>query len=131
MLHPQVLKQLGLKHTAAVFEIKREALETRDVPVYEGISKFPAVRRDFAFVVSKDVNASDLCAHIRDIGGKIVRQVVIFDVFEDASLGDKRSIALGVIAQDPERTLEDEAIDALAEKIVSECASKFGATLRS
>ena len=109
-----------------------EAICKRKVPVYEDISKFPAVRRDLAFVVNKDVKAADLCSLIRKIGGSLVKQVVIFDVFEGEFLGeDKRSIALGVIIQDPNTTLEDKQTDALVEDIVKACNKELGATLRS
>ena len=132
MLHPQAQKELGIKQAVAVFEIKREAVALRKVPAYESISKFPTVRRDLAFVVDKKVEASALCNTIREVGGALVKQVVIFDVFEGESLGaDKRSIALGVLASDTERTLEDQDTDALIEKIVAACSEKFGATLRS
>ena len=132
MLHPHAQKELGIKQSVAVFEIKCEAICKRKVPVYEDISKFPAVRRDLAFVVNKDVKAADLCSLIRKIGGSLVKQVVIFDVFEGEFLGeDKRSIALGVIIQDPNTTLEDKQTDALVEDIVKACNKELGATLRS
>ncbi|MDY6322231.1 MAG: phenylalanine--tRNA ligase subunit beta [Succinivibrio sp.] len=131
MLHPLAQKKLGLKGSAGVFELEREALSLRRVPVFKPLSKFPSVRRDFAFVLSKDVTAAALTALIRKSAGKLLQDAVIFDVFEDEKLGDRRSVALGVIFQDPERTLEDAEVDALASKIVDAAHSELGAQLRS
>ena len=98
---------------------------------YHAISKFPSVRRDFAFVIDKSVAVNDLITLIKQVGGALVQDVKIFDVFEDASLGDKHSVALGVIAQAVERTLEDTEVDTLATTIVEAAKEKFGAVLRS
>ena len=131
MLHPSTQKALGFKQKVGVFEILRSAVELRDVPSYEPISKFPSVRRDFAFVIDKSVAVADLVALIREVGGKVVTDVKIFDVFEDESLGDKRSVAVGVIAQDVEHTLEESEVEALAKAVVDAASSKLGAVLRS
>ena len=131
MLHPTTQKALGFKQKVGVFEILRSAIETRVVPSYHAISKFPSVRRDFAFVIDKSVAVNDLITLIKQVGGALVQDVKIFDVFEDASLGDKHSVALGVIAQAVERTLEDTEVDTLATSIVEAAKEKFGAVLRS
>ncbi|NLK85365.1 MAG: phenylalanine--tRNA ligase subunit beta [Aeromonadales bacterium] len=131
MLHPLTQKALGFKQKVGVFEILRSAVEQRIVPNYHPISKFPSVRRDFAFVLDKSLPVSDLTAFIKETGGKIVQEVKIFDVFEDESLGDKHSVALGVIAQDVEHTLEEAEVEKLATAIVEGAKEKFGATLRS
>jgi phenylalanyl-tRNA synthetase beta chain len=131
MLHPSTQKALGFKQKVGVFEILRSAVELRDVPSYEPISKFPSVRRDFAFVIDKSDAVADLVALIREVGGKVVTDVKIFDVFEDESLGDKRSVAVGVIAQDVEHTLEESEVEALAKAVVDAASAKLGAVLRS
>ncbi|MGN1280748.1 MAG: phenylalanine--tRNA ligase subunit beta [Succinivibrio sp.] len=131
MLHPLTAKALGFKQKVAVFEMLRSAVETRAVPSYHPISKFPSVRRDFAFVIDKSVPVASLTSLIKSAGGKLVQDVKIFDIFEDESLGDKRSVALGVIAQDTEQTLEDAQVEELSANIVEEAKAKFNAVLRS
>lgn len=131
MLHPAVHKALGFKSPVAVFEIERAALGERVIPVSHELSKFPSVRRDLAFVIEQKVPAADLVQEIKAQGGKLVTSVVIFDVFTNAELGDKRSIALGLTLHDIERTLEDAEVDALIAKIVAAVQDKFGATLRA
>ncbi len=130
MLHPQAQKDLGFKTPIAVFEIERSALDKRVIPLAKEISKFPSVRRDFAFVLDKQVHASDLTADIRAVGGNLVTDVTIFDVFESESLGDKRSLALGVTLHDNDHTLEDAEVEGVVAKILESVKTKFGATLR-
>ncbi|MGN0894237.1 MAG: phenylalanine--tRNA ligase subunit beta [Succinivibrio sp.] len=131
MLHPLTAKALGFKQKVAVFEMLRSAVEKRVVPSYHPISKFPSVRRDFAFVIDKSVPVASLTSLIKSVGGKLIQDVRIFDIFEDESLGDKRSVALGVIAQDVEQTLEDAQVDELSSRIVEEAKAKLNAVLRS
>ncbi len=131
MLHPLTQKHLGFKQNVAVFEIEQEILAKKSLPLYQPISKFPSVRRDFAFVISKDIAVSDLCAYIAKVGGELVQNVNVFDVFEDASLGDCHSVALSVTAQTIEHTLEDSEVETMVNSIVSSVNEKFGATLRS
>ena len=54
----------------------------------------------------------------------------IFDVFESETLGDKRSIALGVTLHDNDHTLEDAEVESVVNKILEAVKSKFGAELR-
>ena len=130
ILHPVAQKALGFKTPVGVFEIAQAALSTRAIPLAHEISKFPSVRRDLAFVLDKSVHAQDVVALITAEGGKLVDKVVIFDVFESAELGAKRSMALGLSLNDNERTLEDAEVDALVEKVVAAVKARFGATLR-
>lgn len=130
MLHPKAQKDLGFKIPVAVFEIAEAALSKRVIPVSSQISKFPSVRRDFAFVLDKKIAVGDLIAEIKATGGALVREVTIFDVFTSEALGDNRSVALGVVLLDNDRTLESEEVESLVAKILENVKQKFGATLR-
>ncbi|MDD7022294.1 MAG: phenylalanine--tRNA ligase subunit beta [Aeromonadales bacterium] len=131
MLHPIAMKQLGLKGKVGVFEIERQAIASRAIPAYKPLSKFPSVRRDFAFVISKDVSVASLLDVVRGKAGALLEDMLVFDVFEDEKLGGARSVALGVVLRDPARTLEDAQVDAIAKSIVEEASGKLGAQLRS
>jgi phenylalanyl-tRNA synthetase beta chain len=131
MLHPLAMKQLGLKGKVGVFEIERQAIAERKVPVYKPLSKFPSVRRDFAFVISKETSVADLLGIVRKASGKLLEDTLVFDVFEDEKLGGRRSVAFGVVLRDPERTLEDAQVDSIAQTIVKEASEKLGAELRA
>lgn len=131
MLHPVAQKALGIKIPTGVFEIARSALERRDIPVYQPLSKFPSVRRDFAFLILKETPVEDLLKLIRAEVGADLSEIRVFDVFEDEKLGDKRSVALGVVMQNADRTLEDADVEAYAQKIIEAASSKLSAQLRS
>ena len=124
MLHPTAQKALGFKQQVAVFEIERAALSTRIIP------QCRAVRRDFAFVLDQKYHADELVAEIKNAGGALVSDVTIFDVFASESLGDKRSLALGVTLHDNSHTLEDAEVEAVVAKILEAVKTKFDATLR-
>lgn len=130
VLHPVVQKELGLKVKVCVFEIKLDAISVRKVPLYSEISKFPSIRRDFALVVDKNIEAISLVNEIYSIGAGLVNDVKIFDVFENESLGDKRSIAIAVTMQDNTKTLEDKEVDEICAKFLASLESKFNANLR-
>lgn len=130
MLHPQTQKNLDFKQQVGVFEIALSALQQRVIPVAHEISKFPSVRRDFAFVLNNKYSAKDLVAVIKESGGNLVTDVTIFDVFTNESLGDQRSIALGVTLNDTNTTLETSVVDGIANKILENVKEKLGAVLR-
>lgn len=131
MLHPSVQKAVGLKQNVAVFEINLSALAERSVPVYAPISKFPSIRRDFAFVVDKDVSSARVVEAVKEAAGPLLTEVRVFDVFSGESLGDKVSLAVSATLQDVERTLEDADIEAISEKIVAGVCASCNATLRA
>lgn len=131
VLHPKTMKAADLKcASCCVFEILWSAVSSRDIPHWHDISKFPSNRRDFAFVLDKSVSAASLCAVIKEAAGSLLQEVRLFDVFEDASLGDKHSVALGVILQDTQKTIDDKETEAVAERIVNMVAEKLGGHLR-
>jgi phenylalanyl-tRNA synthetase beta chain len=95
------------------------------------LSNFQAVKRDFAFVVDKEVEAGSLVRAATAADRKLVTGVSVFDVFEGASIGEgKKSIAIEVAIQPVERTLTDEDFEALAGRIVDNVRKQTGGVLR-
>jgi phenylalanyl-tRNA synthetase beta chain len=89
------------------------------------------VRRDFAFVVDKAVEAGTLTRAALAADRKLITGVTVFDVFEGASLGEgRKSIAIEVSIQPIDRTLTDEDFEALAGKIVDNVRKQTGGVLR-
>ena len=99
---------------------------------YEDVITYPAVRQDLAFVVDESVLAGDLIAAAREAAGPEVRQASVFDVYRGGQIPEgKKSIALAVAFQSPERTLSDADAQELRERIVAALAERFGAELRA
>jgi phenylalanyl-tRNA synthetase beta chain len=128
-LHPRVLAgEWG------AFELDLDALfaESPELATYEDVITYPAVRQDLAFAVPDEVEAGELIDSARGAAGPELREIEVFDVYRGDQVGEgKKSIALRVAFQSPERTLSDEDAAALRERIVSELRSRFGAELRS
>ncbi|MFT2210374.1 phenylalanine--tRNA ligase subunit beta [Rhizobium giardinii] len=135
--HPKVLAALDVSGALAGFEVYVDAMPepkkkaTRTKPALE-LSPFQAVRRDFAFVVDKTVEAGAILKAASSADRKLVAGVNVFDVFEGASLGDgKKSVAIEVVIQPAERTLTDEDFEALTGKIIANVTKSTGGVLRA
>ncbi|CDN56709.1 Phenylalanine--tRNA ligase beta subunit [Neorhizobium galegae bv. officinalis bv. officinalis str. HAMBI 1141] len=135
--HPKTLGALDVSGALCGFEVFLDAMPepkkkaTRTKPPLE-LSPFQAVKRDFAFVVSSDVEAGAIVKAASTADRKLITGVNVFDVFEGASLGEgRKSIAVEVLIQPVERTLTDEDFDALTAKIVANVEKTTGGTLRA
>ncbi|WP_412064444.1 phenylalanine--tRNA ligase subunit beta [Rhizobium sp. SYY.PMSO] len=134
--HPKTLEALDVTGALAGFEVYVDAMPepkrkaTRTKPALE-LSPFQAVKRDFAFVVDKSVEAGAIVRAAVGADRKLVTGVNVFDIFEGASLGEgKKSIAIEVQIQPAERTLTDEDFEALTQKIVANVTKSTGGVLR-
>ncbi|MEY9100719.1 phenylalanyl-tRNA synthetase beta subunit [Sinorhizobium fredii] len=135
--HPKTLDALDVSGPIAGFEIYVDAMPepkkktTRTKPALE-LSPFQAVKRDFAFVVDKTVEAAAIARAASGADRKLVTGVNVFDVFEGSSLGEgKKSIAIEVTIQPVERTLTDEDFETLTARIVANVAKSTGGVLRA
>ncbi|MBB4230327.1 phenylalanine--tRNA ligase subunit beta [Rhizobium mongolense] len=135
--HPLTLEALDVSGALCGFEVYIDAMPepkkkaTRTKPALE-LSPFQAVKRDFAFVVDKGVEAGAILKAASGADRKLVTGVNVFDIFEGGSLGEgKKSVAIEVQIQPVERTLTDEDFEALTQKIVASVTKFTGGVLRS
>jgi phenylalanyl-tRNA synthetase beta chain len=135
-LHPRVIAALKAEGPLAGFELILEkipepkAKATRAKPMLD-LSAFQPVERDFAFVVDKAVKAADIVRAAQNVDKKLIVNVTLFDVYEGAGIGDaKKSIAIAVTIQPRDKTMTDQEIDALGQKIVAEVTKRTGGVLR-
>jgi phenylalanyl-tRNA synthetase beta chain len=99
---------------------------------YEDVVTYPALRQDLAVAVPEDVEVGALVEAARDAAGPELREARVFDVYRGEQVGEgRKSVALHLVFQSPERTLSDDDAAALRERIVAELASRFGAELRA
>ncbi len=127
-LHPLVSKD-----SIYVLELNLEKLSqyNHDVTKYKEFSKFPGIEKDVAFVVSKDVKSEEIEKVILSSGGKLLKQIEMFDVYTGDNLGEgKKSYAYNLKFEDPERTLSDEEVTKVFEKIMDKVCSEIGAEIR-
>jgi len=134
LLRPDVAAAYGIDdlelHFAALAldRIVPVALETA---IFEDLGAYPPAAQDLAVVVDRGVAAADVVAVARRAGGKLTRDVHVFDVYEgDQVPADKRSLALRVVMRSPERTLGEKDIVGVRAKILKALEREFQATLR-
>ena len=95
------------------------------------VSALQPVKRDFAFVMDREVEAAKVLRAANGADKKLITDVRVFDLFEGASIGeDKKSLAIEVTLQPTEKSLTDEEIDAISEKVVENVSKTVGAVLR-
>jgi len=98
---------------------------------FQPLSVFPSVHRDLAVVVAYDVPSSQIEDSIRVAGGDLVESVNLFDVYKGEQIAaNMRSLAYSMEYHSPGRTLTDDEVDEVHQKIVSALADEFGAELR-
>jgi phenylalanyl-tRNA synthetase beta chain len=136
-LHPRVLESFGLEGPVVAFEAFIERVpapkvrESRSRGPLE-VSDFPAVARDFAFLVDAAVPAADIVKAARGADRQLVAEVNVFDVYAGERMAaGKKSIAISVRLEPKERTLTDPEIEAVAAKIVAAVKKAAGAELRA
>lgn len=135
-VHPRVLRRLDVKGPMAVFEVFLDNLppvkskDSKTRPMLRP-SPFQPVERDFAFLVDAATPAETLVRAAAGADKQLVTDVVIFDVYAGKGIPEgKKSVAFAVTLQPTEKTLTDEEIDAVAQKIIANVVKQTGGELR-
>ncbi|ALC89734.1 phenylalanyl-tRNA synthase subunit beta [Bacillus sp. FJAT-18017] len=132
-VHPTLQNELDLKDTY-VLELKLEALlEADKEPLhYEPIPRFPSITRDIALVVDTAAAAGDLRSIILESGTPLLKEADVFDLYEGEHMeAGKKSIAFSLKYFNPERTLTDEEVTKVHNKVLRALEEKAGAVLRA
>lgn len=112
--------------------ILQELSEDTRNRTYRPVSRFPAYEFDLALVVDKNVQAGDLEKSMHHIAGETLKSTEVFDVFEGGSLEkSQKSIAFRLTFQDNDKTLTNEEVDPVIQRILKELESQYSAKLRS
>jgi phenylalanyl-tRNA synthetase beta chain len=136
-IHPRILAALDVKGPVVGFEI---VLENLPLPKHRptkmkprlALSDFQPLRRDFAFVVGRDVAAGDILRAAQNAERNLIAAVDIFDVYEGPGIeAGQKSVAVEVTLQPKDKTLTDTEIEAVSAKIVEAVAKRTGAVLRA
>ncbi len=128
-VHPSVCKQ-----EVYVFELNlQKVLDLKVKPIkFKEIPKFPSVKKDVAFIVKKEITSKEIEEVIKKAGSRILTNIDVFDVYEGENVKeDEKSIAYALTFSDPNKTLNDEEVTVIFEKIIDEVTSKLPAELRN
>jgi phenylalanyl-tRNA synthetase beta chain len=132
-LHPLVARAWELEGAVAAFELDldRTVAHAVAVPYFRDLTSFPPVRQDLAVIVGEDVAADDVLSAVRGAGGKLLDAVRVFDVYRGAQFGEgRKSLALALTFQASDRTLSDEDVAPVRDKVVAALAKQVGGELR-
>ena len=98
---------------------------------FKEISKFPAVKRDLALLLDKNIQFAEIEKIAYETEKKFLKEVELFDVYEGKNLeAGKKSYAVSFLLQDETQTLNDKMIDKIMSKLVKNLEDKLGAKLR-
>jgi phenylalanyl-tRNA synthetase beta chain len=129
----KALKQFGISQNVFYACINFELLlkaSTKQRIVFDEIPKFPSVRRDLALLLDTSVKYQEIEALAYSTERKLLKDVNLFDIYEDKKLGGKKSYAVSFTLLDPEATLTDKQIEAVMDKLIKGYKEKLGAELR-
>lgn len=158
LVHPAVLRNLGLDPSAVGgwafgFGVDRLAMLKMQIPdirllwstdpritgqfvdltsVYRPVSRYPSVTRDISFVVPQAMSLNNYYEIVRDLGGDLVEEVKLLDRFESPEKfgPDHVSYTFRIVYQSHERTLTNEEVNVIQEKIIAETAARLRAQIR-
>jgi phenylalanyl-tRNA synthetase beta chain len=133
-VHPQVLARLGLPGRAVVAEVlfDRFSAGGRLTPQAQPLPRFPGVRRDLTVVIRGKIAASAVLQVIRQQGGYTLRDISMVSEYQGPQLeAGARSLSFRLHYQADDRTLTNEEVAAVQQRILDGLKSRFGAEVRS
>ena len=130
-VHPQVADKLGL-NTTYVFESNLDEVisEGKVKPKYEEVTKYPEITRDIAMLVDVKDEYQNIYNVVESVNSKLITKVELFDLYVGAELlVGKKSLALTITYSDKQKTLTDEEVTAVHDKVLA-VLTAYGAIIR-
>ena len=126
-IHPEISKE-----PVYVFEINLDKLLAKKVSKmkFKEISMYPSVKKDIAIILDKGITADEISKVIKKAGGNLLINQEMFDVYTNAILGDKKSVAYSLTFGSNSKTLTDEEVNPVVEKIIEALEKTLKAELR-
>ena len=132
-MHPLVAKNYGIDADIYAAELNFTALSNLLAPAstYVPLPKYPAVSRDIAVVCDEALTVAELTACIQKAGGKLLREVQLFDIYRGKGIEDgKKSTAFSLTLRADDRTLTDADSDSVITAVLKALETELGAKLR-
>lgn len=123
----------GIADDVYVLEINLDKLLDKRVGKmkFKEISKFPPVNKDISLVVDKNVESTELAKQIKKYAGSKLSDIKAFDVYTGTGIADnKKSISFKLVFSDKDKTLNDEEINEIMQKIIEGLEKSLGAQIR-
>ena len=137
-LHPQLRQERGLPDAVYAFDLDLDVLldaldqDERLTPRFQVYSTYPATDRDIAFFSPVKVSVAEIERATQKAAGTLLQSVELFDEYQGESVPDgQRSLAFRLIYRASDRTLTDEEVEPVHQKVREALVEKFGVSLRS
>lgn len=133
-VQPHILKYFGIKKAVYYAELNTQLLfdVCKTEVNYKPIPAFPEVKRDLALIIDKNISYETLKQIGFKYGSKLLKNITLFDVYEGEKIEEgKKSYALNFILQHPEKTLTEEEINKVMNKLIAAYEREAGAKLRN
>ena len=128
-IDPKVALQYDIEQPVFAFTINFDVLKSSKastVPVFQSIPKFPSVIRDISFIVSKEFAVKDIIGEIKKADKKIIKRVVLIDEYYGKGIEKSfRSLTFSIVLNSEIKTLTDEYVKNVMEKIMKNLKNKF------
>ena len=127
-IHPSICKD-----EIYASEIFIDKLNVNIKPIkFKVASKFPSIKKDVAFIVNKDISNVEIESVIKKSGGRLLTNIDVFDVYTGENvMVDEKSIAYSLTFSDSTRTLSDEEVMEVFNRIIQDVETKLNCKLRS
>jgi phenylalanyl-tRNA synthetase beta chain len=130
---PTIAKEIGISQEIFYAKIDWNLLLkfTNDNIVFEGVSKFPEVRRDLSLVVDQSVSFESIQEMATKVERKLLKSMNVFDVYQGDKIGEgKKAYAVSFFLQDKEKTLNDKVIDKTMSRLMGAFENDLNAVIR-
>ncbi len=132
-MHPDVAERYGITERVYTCEILFSIIILHAVKeiLYKPLPKYPAVTRDISLLVANEVTVGDIEDVIRENGGDILEDAVLFDVYRGKQVGEgMKSVAFNLSYRSPDKTLTDDEVNPVHARIVEALREKLNAVQR-
>ncbi|MGA1001665.1 MAG: phenylalanine--tRNA ligase subunit beta [Litorivicinaceae bacterium] len=130
-LHPRLARELDLPKPLFLADLNLSPLLSGQVTAFKAISRYPRVLRDLAVVVDDSIAWQQIVDAVKSLGDSRIQSVELFDVYRGTGVPEGcQSLALSLSLQDPEKTLDDVAIQEMVDQVVRTLGERTGAELR-
>jgi phenylalanyl-tRNA synthetase beta chain len=133
-IRPEVKEAYDLNGPVILFELDIEKIwpaVAKEIIQVKPLPKFPPVLRDIALVLPAGIPVAEVMHEVQAAGGEILEKVELFDVYSGGAIPkDRRSLAFSLVFRRPERTLQDDEVNAVLEQILAKLAAEYDAEIR-
>ena len=121
------------KNNIYVCEISLNKLYSKKVRAikFKELNKYPTINKDLAFIVDENITSEDITKVIKKAGGRLLTNINVFDLYKGDNIAkDKKSLAFNLTFEDYNKTLTEEEVNVVFNKIINEVETKLKAELR-